>query len=70
MQGNDGKLKLGRDDSGSKPSLRAIGSRECAPDDRLREGIDEFNSVIPGWCVCTRPGMTPVDCVASSASLL
>jgi hypothetical protein len=28
-----------RDDDAVKPSLRANGSRECAPDDRLREAI-------------------------------
>ena len=28
-----------RDDHGVRPSLRANGSRECAPDDRLREAI-------------------------------
>src|SRR6267378_3145538 len=28
-----------RNDGGTSPSLRATGSRECAPDDRLREAI-------------------------------
>ncbi len=27
-----------------KPSLRANGSRECAPDDRLREAIQSSNT--------------------------
>jgi len=39
MQGNDGKFKLEHDENELKPSLRANGSRECAPDDKLREAI-------------------------------
>jgi len=37
---NDGSLiSNSKDNSGVEPSLRANGSRECAPDDRLREAI-------------------------------
>src|SRR6266446_8782749 len=37
---NDGTLiSNSKDNSGVEPSLRANGSRECAPDDRLREAI-------------------------------
>jgi hypothetical protein len=31
-----------------KPSLRANGSRECAPDDRLREAI-HFSAAMKEW---------------------
>ncbi len=39
--------------SNSKSSLRANGSRECAPDDRLREAIQNSSAAIgldrPSW---------------------
>ncbi len=42
MQGNDGKFKPEHVANGLNPSLRANGSRECAPDDRLREAIHGY----------------------------
>jgi hypothetical protein len=33
----------------SMPSLRATGSRECAPDDRLREAIQFSNITKKSW---------------------
>jgi hypothetical protein len=56
-----------------KPSLRANGSRECAPDDRLREAIQKppsfrgdakhrtRNLEIPGLVLTHHPGMTASD---------
>jgi hypothetical protein len=32
-----------------KPSLRANGSRECAPDDRLREAIQLWHRKLESW---------------------
>jgi len=34
--------------AGALPSLRANGSRECAPDDRLREAIQITNTKVNG----------------------
>jgi hypothetical protein len=48
----------------NQPSLRANGSRECAPDDRLREAIrgaaevgsaNKPTAVIPGRCEASNP---------------
>jgi len=35
----DCRIKSGNDDGKINSSLRANGSRECAPDDKLREAI-------------------------------
>src|SRR5882757_4242050 len=42
MQGNDGIFKPEHHDNKLKPAWRANRSRECAPDDRLREAIRSF----------------------------
>jgi hypothetical protein len=50
--------------SNLSPSLRANGSRECAPDDRLREAIHRVSREVCICFVATLVAMTTVNIVA------